>query len=107
MIESGRMVFKDSMESFNNYIEPDSLITTMENPPPEAELRAIKGIREVQFLTEKTIRMRFEPAAEIAENIVEISVRRGWRLKEITLEKSSLDAIFAQLSNKKTKPALQ
>ena len=107
MIEGGKIVFKDAMESFNNYIEPDSLITTMENPPVESELRAIRGIKEVEFLSEKTIRMRFEPAAEIAESIVEMSVRRGWRLKEITLEKSSLDAIFAQLSNKKTKPALQ
>ena len=107
MIEGGRMVFKDTMESFNNYIAPDSLVTTMENPPALAVLQQIKGIKEVEFLTDKSIRMRFEPAAEIAESIVELSVKSGWRLKEITLEKSSLDAIFAQLSNKKTKPALQ
>ena len=107
MIEGGKMVFKDTMDSFNNYIEPDSLITTMENPPPLAVLQDINGIKEVEFLTDKSIRMRFEPAADIAESIVELSVRNGWRLKEITLEKSSLDAIFAQLSNKKTKPALQ
>jgi ABC-2 type transport system ATP-binding protein len=107
MIEGGRMVFKDTMESFNNYIEPDSLVTTMENPPALAVLQQINGIKEVEFLTDKSIRMRFEPAAEIAESIVELSVKNGWRLKEITLEKSSLDAIFAQLSNKKTKPALQ
>ncbi|HEY9259300.1 ABC transporter ATP-binding protein [Chitinophaga sp.] len=106
MIEGGRMVFKDTMESFNNYIEPDSLITTMETPPTQAVLQQIKGIKEVEFLTDKSIRMRFEPAADIAESIVELSVKNGWRLKEITLEKSSLDAIFAQLSNKKTKPAL-
>ncbi len=107
MIEGGKMVFKDTMESFNNYIEPDSLITTLENPPQESELRAIKGIKDVEYLTEKTIRIRFEPATEIAESLVEISVRRNWRLKEISLEKSSLDAIFAQLSNKKSKPAIQ
>lgn len=107
MIEGGRMVFKDTMTSFNNYIEPDSLVTTMENPPALAVLQQIKGIKEVTFLTDKSIRMHFEPASEIAESIVELSVKNGWRLKEITLEKSSLDAIFAQLSNKKTKPALQ
>lgn len=107
MIEDGKIVFKDTMDSFNNYIEPDSFIATMENPPAETELRAINGIRDVEFLTAKTIRVRFEPAADIAENIVELSVLRKWRLKEITLEKSSLDAIFAQLSNKKSKPAIQ
>lgn len=107
MIEGGKIVFKDSMASFNNYIEPDSLIATLENPPEENELRAIKGIKAVEFLTDKTIRLRFEPAADIAESIVETSVQRRWRLKEIMLEKSSLDAIFAQLSNKKSKPAQQ
>ncbi|MRG44605.1 ATP-binding cassette domain-containing protein [Chitinophaga sp. SYP-B3965] len=107
MIEGGKIVFKDTMDSFNNYIEPDSLIATLENPPEEKEIRAINGIKDVEFLTAKTIRVRFEPAADIAENIIEMSVLRKWRLKEITLERSSLDAIFAQLSNKKTKPAIQ
>ncbi|SEW37634.1 ABC transporter ATP-binding protein [Chitinophaga arvensicola] len=107
MIEGGKMVFKDTMESFNNYIEPDSLITTMENPPSAAVLMAIPGINEVVFLSENTIRMHFDPTADIAESIVEMSVGNRWRLKEITLEKSSLDAIFAQLSNKKLKPVLQ
>lgn len=107
MIEGGKIVFKDSMDTFNNYIEPDSLIATLENPPGEAELRAIGGIKEVEFLSDKTIRVRFDPAADIAESLVETSVHRKWRLKEITLEKSSLDAIFAQLSNKTSKPAVQ
>ncbi|MBO9729565.1 MAG: ATP-binding cassette domain-containing protein [Chitinophaga sp.] len=106
MIEGGKMVFRDTMESFNNYIEPDSLITTMMTPPALSVLQQLPGINEVSFLSDNTIRMHFDPTADIAESIVEMSVRNGWRLKEITLEKSSLDAIFAQLSNKKTKPAL-
>ncbi|MFY0255352.1 ABC transporter ATP-binding protein [Chitinophaga sp. 30R24] len=106
MIEGGKIVFKDTMASFNNYIEPDSLITTMANPPDATELKTLKGIKDVEFLTGNTIRLRFEQTPDITENIVEISVRRGWRLKEITLEKSSLDDIFAQLSNKKNKSAL-
>jgi ABC-2 type transport system ATP-binding protein len=28
------------------------------------------------------------------------SIQHGWRLKEISLEKSSLDEVFAQLSKK-------
>lgn len=107
MIEGGKIVFKDTMDTFNNYIEPDSLVATMENPPAAEELRSISGIRDVEFLSEKTVRVRFEPAADIAESLVETSVHRKWRLKEITLEKSSLDAIFAQLSNKTFKPSVQ
>lgn len=104
MIEGGRIVFKDSLDAFNNYIEPDSLVATMENPPAKATLLAIPGVRQVDFLADKILRMHFDPHADIAEHIVVMSVQQGWRLKEITLEKSSLDAIFAQLSNKKPKP---
>lgn len=105
MIEGGRMVFSDTMKSFNNYIEPNSLIVTLESPPSAEELKAIKGITAVDFITDKSIRMHFDSSPHITEDIVHFSVTRGWRLSEITLEKSSLDAIFAQLSNKKFNPS--
>ncbi|MDB5025265.1 MAG: transporter related [Mucilaginibacter sp.] len=102
MIEDGKMVFSDTMESFNNYIEPNSLVVCMENPPEAAVLRALPGIANVEFLTSKTARIHFDTMPHISEFIVKASVDNGWRLQEITLEKSSLDEIFAQLSNKKT-----
>jgi ABC-2 type transport system ATP-binding protein len=101
MIEGGKMVFKDTMDSFNNYIEPNSLVVTLENPPETERLTAIPGINTVEFVTEKIIRMYFDGIPRITEEIVKLSVSEDWRLSEITLEKSSLDAIFAQLSNKK------
>lgn len=102
MIEGGKMVFSDTMESFNNYIEPNSLVVTLENPPLADEMKAIPGIIGVEFISDKSIRMHFDSSAQITEKIVQLSVSKGWRLSEIALEKSSLDAIFAQLSNKKT-----
>jgi ABC-2 type transport system ATP-binding protein len=107
MIEDGKMVFSDTMESFNNYIEPDSLVVNMENPPPEDALLALPGIRRVEFLGPKTARMRFDKVQYISELIVEASVKNGWRLQEITMEKSSLDEIFAQLSNKKPNQSIK
>jgi ABC-2 type transport system ATP-binding protein len=101
MIEDGKMVFSDTMESFNNYIEPNSLLARMENPPEAAVLCALPGIANVEFLTPKTARIHFDTMPYISEFIVKASVDNGWRLQEITLEKSSLDEIFAQLSNKK------
>jgi len=45
-------------------------------------------------------RIRFNEGDNIAERFVETSVSNGWRLTDITLEKSSLDHIFAALSKK-------
>lgn len=101
MIEGGKMVFSDTMDSFNNYIEPNSLVVSFANPPAVAELAAIPGITQVEFIQDETVRMHFDAPKEITERVVERSIALGWRLQEINLEKSSLDAIFAQLSNTK------
>jgi ABC-2 type transport system ATP-binding protein len=98
MIEGGRIVFSDSMEAFNNYIEPNSLVVQLEAPPSTMELAAIPGITMVELLPDKNIRLHFETSPVILETLVVLSVERGWRLRQINLEKSSLDDIFAQLS---------
>jgi ABC-2 type transport system ATP-binding protein len=102
MIEGGQVVFKDTMQAFNNYIAPDSLIVSLENAPSTEELKMIPGITAVEQVEDKTYRLHFDDATQISEKVVLRSVEDGWRLTEINLEKSSLDAIFAQLSNKRS-----
>jgi len=99
MIDSGRIVFADTMDAFNNYVEPHSALMQMENPPAAEELLRIPGVTKLDFLTERQIRLYFSADQEITERIISASVAGGWRLREISLDKSSLDEIFAQLSN--------
>ena len=101
MIESGKMVFSGTMDEFDNYIKPDSLVVLRDAPPSESELRAIPGIVSVENLTEKRFRLHFDTTDMITERVIETSVANGWHLQEINLEKSSLDVIFAKLSGKK------
>ncbi|MBO9632729.1 MAG: ABC transporter ATP-binding protein [Chitinophagaceae bacterium] len=100
MIEQGRMVFADTIEAFNNYIIPNSLIMTLDNPPALAALEKIEGITRVLPLAENQFRLHFEGNTKITNRIVEQSVAGGWQLSAINLEKSSLDEVFAQLSGK-------
>jgi len=98
MIENGRIVFEDTMDAFNNYIEPHSMLIHFNNMPEIAVLEAIDGIIRAELLTERLARLYFSGEASIAETIVKISVQNGWRLQEITLEKNSVEEIFKQLS---------
>lgn len=101
MIDNGKMVFADTMEAFNNYILPDSMLVTMANAPTVAILAEIPGITAVEELIDgRMFRLRFSASSSISSEIIKLSVRHNWELQEITLEKSSLDEIFAQLSNK-------
>jgi ABC-2 type transport system ATP-binding protein len=98
MIESGRIVFSDSMNAFNNYVEPHSVLIHMENPPATETLMQVQGVTKVDFLTERQVRVYFSGDQEITERLVTASVTQGWRLREISLDKTALDEIFKQLS---------
>src|SRR5882762_9286398 len=100
MIEGGRIVFSDTMDAFNNYVEPHSVLMHMENPPSSADLLKIPGVTKVDFLTERQVRVWFSGDQEVTERIIAASVQSGWKLREIGLDKSALDEIFKQLSNK-------
>jgi ABC-2 type transport system ATP-binding protein len=102
MIENGRMVFSDTIEAFNNYIVPNSLIVSFNNPPMLSSLEAIEGITKATLLHGNNYRLHFSGSPKITEKIVTLSVARGWHLSEINLERSSLDEVFAQLSGKST-----
>ncbi|WP_343306644.1 ABC transporter ATP-binding protein [Chitinophaga niabensis] len=98
MIEGGRIVFSDSMNAFNDYIQPHSLVIRMEQPPTAAELLTIKGVTKADFLTDRQARIYFDGDEEVAERIIAASMQQGWKLRELTLDKGLLDDIFKQLS---------
>ena len=100
MIESGQMVFEDTMDAFNNYIMPDTMLVSMDNAPSADELSALPGITGVEFLNDKSIRLRFAANKDVPKQIISTAVQRGWELTELTQERTSLDEVFAQLSNK-------
>lgn len=98
MIESGRMVFSDSMEAFDNYLKPHSLLLTMRAPPATEVLQRFPGVTAVQFVNQHTIRLTFDGSQDIAERLIERSVAESWQLREISIEKNSLESVFKHLS---------
>lgn len=101
MIEHGQVVFAGTMDDFDNYIAPSSFVMRLDNPPAREELLAITGVTGVEDLGEGRLRVCFNTSADITECMIELGVMRGWQLREINLERSSLDEIFAHLSGKR------
>lgn len=98
MIESGNIVFSDTMDAFNNYIQPGSVLVRMENPPALSDLQNIPGVTRAEYLTDKQARIYFDGDQEVTENIIEAGVRHRWKIREVNLDKNLLDDIFKQLS---------
>ncbi|MEN6618020.1 MAG: ABC transporter ATP-binding protein [Rikenellaceae bacterium] len=98
MVEEGRVVFTGTVDEFDNYIVPNTFFVSLLEAPSAEELKSIPGILEVEELGGTKFRLKFSDSPEIIEHIVETSVKKGWRLNEVRLERSSLDTIFAELS---------
>ena len=100
MITQGKCVFSGSIGEFDNYIEPNSLVVSLDAAPTIDALLAIPAITHVEKLTERRYRLFFSDATDIAEHVVHAAVAGDWKLTEINLERGSLDEVFAQLSGK-------
>ena len=101
MIEEGRLVFMGSVEEFDNYIAPNTLLVTLKQPPTLEELLQLEGIVNGESLGDNRFRLGFKDVDGVVERLVETSVARRWQLVEVGVEKKSLEAIFAELSKKK------
>jgi ABC-2 type transport system ATP-binding protein len=103
MIEEGQMVFSGTLEMFDNYIEPNTLVVVLDTPPPQDELVKLEGIRSIEQLAPTRFRLGYDGEKKTAQQIAEVSVSKGWGMTELIIEKSSLDAVFARLSKKNSK----
>lgn len=101
MIEEGHLVFSGTVDEFNNYIVPNSLLVTLKQAPPLNELLQLEGIVDGEEMGDHRFRFIIKDVNGVVERLVETSVERKWQLVEVGIEKKSLDAIFAELSKKK------
>lgn len=97
MIENGQMVFSGTLDDFDNYIKPNSLIVGLYQEVNMEELR-LNGVTDVEPLGDRRFRLRYDGREETVMRLAETCVTCGWRLTELTVERSSLDTVFATLS---------
>ncbi|MDR0544701.1 MAG: ABC transporter ATP-binding protein [Odoribacteraceae bacterium] len=100
MVEQGSIVFSGTVDEFDNYLMPNTLMVALMDAPPVAELAALEGVTGVEELGGNRFRLSFTDARETIDRVVKASVVGEWRLMEIGVEKNSLDTIFAELSKK-------
>ncbi len=100
MIEQGRIVFEGSMEEYANVVEPQSAILRLARPPAFSALEAVAGIQSVDVLAPDKWRLHFSCGVEVAERLAAASVEEDWGLRELSFERSTLEDVFARLSER-------
>lgn len=100
MIEKGRLVFSDSMEAFNNYMAPQSMLIEFVGGPSIDAVSSVKGVSRVERLTQGSYRVFYDGSKSVPEQIISMSVSEGWRMTQLNVEKHSVDEIFRQLTKR-------
>lgn len=100
MIEGGRIVFSDSIDAFNNYLQPHSLQLRAEHMPSQPALLKVAGVSSVEYIGDKLVRIFFEGGQDIADRLIAASVESNWQIREIIFEKGLPDETFRQLAAK-------
>lgn len=100
MIENGKLVFSGSMEDFDNYVSPLSFVIELSRAPEIPVLETLCDTNGVERLDEGCFRIFLKGDTGITEKYIEASKQNDWGLKELRVERCSLDEIFAQLSGK-------
>lgn len=103
MIEQGQTVFSDSLQAFENYLAPESMMLTFKSPLPVHQLQSVEGVSRAEKVSPTQFKVFFNGQSEINEKLIEESVRRGWGLTELVVEKNSMEDIFTQLTRKANK----
>ncbi len=101
MIEHGHLVFSGTMNDFNKTVKPNTFILRLDNPPVEDELAKIDKIVRIKSVDANTFKGQITSEDDLT-GIADTCIRNGWKLREIMMEKVSLDEIFAQISGKRT-----
>jgi ABC-2 type transport system ATP-binding protein len=100
MIEQGQLIFSDSIDAFNNYVAPQSMLVSFENAPSTDILSQQPGINRVERLTANSFRLFFDGNKTVSETLIQQSAQQKWRMTELVIEKNSVDEIFKQLTKK-------
>ncbi|WP_343303917.1 ABC transporter ATP-binding protein [Chitinophaga niabensis] len=103
MLAEGRVVFSGSVEEFDRYAAPGTIVLTMLEPRGAEELKRLSNVVDVESLGVARYRVKVDSVDDMLETIIGQSVQHGWRLKEINAEKNSMDTIFAELSKKQSR----
>lgn len=100
MIEHGIIVFKDTLEAFDNYINPNIILMRVNNIIDSDDVLSVEGVNSVELVEDKNIRIQYDHKINGVKNLIQASISNEWDLQEIYFEKSSLDDVFAELSKK-------
>jgi ABC-2 type transport system ATP-binding protein len=102
IINDGRLVLTDSIGGLEQQMKSASITVSFAAPPESEVLESLPGITAAEPQREGRIRILYEPDRDPTDEIVRLSVEKGWKLRELRPGRMSLEDIFVRLTTDET-----
>lgn len=99
IIDRGRVVFSDSMQSLDAGMVGDSLVLGALRLPDEKLLANLPGVAQVEMLGNGRARLRYAADAEFPARLSIAAVDGNWGLLELTPERKTLEQVFVEFTS--------
>jgi len=110
IINKGRIIASDTPANLSDLMRGGACVVAELQAPHEEVFEQLHTLPHVQRVTYELqsvwSRYKIESAKDIdlRSNIFELVVRRGWKLRELRMEKSSLEDVFVKLIRERGEP---
>jgi ABC-2 type transport system ATP-binding protein len=98
IINQGELVLTDTIAGLSQRMEATSILIRLDNPPAKEALMSLKGIDSVETKEDGQIRLCYGPEQDPVDELVRRAVNEGWRLRELTPERRTLEEIFVAIT---------
>lgn len=101
LIDKGELLFSDSASAFQRQVQSTYLQVIFDNPPPIEQLSQLVGVNAVDMESKGSYRISYDNLDMLTQQLLELSIQKGWKLKTIRPVENSMDEVFKELTNKR------
>jgi ABC-2 type transport system ATP-binding protein len=100
ILHHGSTVFSDSIAGLKQFHGGRMVLVGLRHPPAASELAAIGGVARAEAASDTMFRVSFADGADPTDELVQRAVRNSWGLYQLAPAQSSLEDVFAHLTQK-------
>ncbi len=100
ILHHGVTVFIDTIGGLKQFHGGRMVLLGLKRPPPLSEIAAIAGVARVEAAGEQLLRVSFSNDADASEALARHAVEKSWGLYQLAPAQSSLEDVFALLTQK-------
>ncbi len=98
IINQGKLIAKERVDSITQSINESSLIIKTAFPIDAESILSIKGVRNLEVLSNNQFKINFKLTQDPTQQISETIINKGWGLIEMSPSKQNIETLFMALT---------